>query len=227
VHNLSSYLDLFLNPLQAMASRFAGFLPRAAAALILLIVGLILARAVLTVLEDVGAKLHIDDLTSRIGINEVLTRLGLGKSPCSLAGTVAYWCILLAFVFQAGQALELTVVSGILDRFLSFLGSLVVAIVMLFGGLAFARALGGVVERAAAANNIGGGSALARWVSIAVIAFTSLLALEELGMQFAMTLDTVKIAIGAVGLAFAIAFGLGGKDLAAEVLHSLRKADKP
>ena len=223
MQTLEGYLDLFLNPLQEMASKFASFLPRAAAALILLVVGLILARAVLTVIDDLAARLKLDDLTSRVGVNEQLFRLGLGKSPSHLVADLAFWGILLAFVLQAGRALDLTVVSGLLDRALDFLGSLIVSIAIAFAGLASAKGLGRVVARAAEANNIAGGAALARVVSSVVVAFTALLALEELGVQFSLTTDLVRIALASVGLAFGLALGLGGKELAAEWLRGLRK----
>ena len=72
---------LFVDPFLGAYDRFAGAIPTLAAALLLLLAGMFLARAISTLIEVVLGKLHLDHYTSRVGINEILSRLGLGKSP--------------------------------------------------------------------------------------------------------------------------------------------------
>ncbi len=80
---------LFVDPFLGAYDRFAGAIPTLAAALLLLLVGMFLARAARSLIEVALGKLRLDDHTSRIGINEVISRLGLGKSPTFVLAWVA------------------------------------------------------------------------------------------------------------------------------------------
>ncbi len=213
------FLDLILGPLEAMAVRLGNFAPRAIAALLLIVIGLVLARGIRTLLEHLGSILKLDERLGLIGLNEVLSRLGMGKSPCLVVAAAAYWAILISFLIAAANAVELTVLTELADRLLKFLPSLAVAIVTGFAGLAVAQFLSSVVEDSARANNLRGGDALARATRVAVWVFTGLMALEQLGLQTTAVLSALQIILASVGLGLALAFGLGGKDIAAEKLR--------
>lgn len=212
----------FLGPV----ARFASFIPTLAAVLLLLLAGMFLARALRTAVERLLAAISLDDYTSKVGINEVLARLGLGQSPAYALSFLIYWFILFVFMVSAANAVNLTVISDLLERFLQFLPALVSAILILFGGLLFARFLAEVVANASAANNVRGGAALSRGFYLVVVAYSGMAALEQSGMRPALITSVVQILIGSAGLAAAIAFGLGGRDAAAEILRGLSGREK-
>jgi hypothetical protein len=212
---------LFVDPFLGAYERFAGAIPTLAAALLLLLVGMFLARGVRTLIEVALGKLRLDDHTSRVGINEVLARLGLGKSPTFALAWVAHWFILFLFIVSAANAVNMTVVSEMLERFLGVLPSLIAAVLILFGGLLFARLLAHIVRNAAAANSIRGGNVVAFAAQTVAIGAAGIIALEQIGVRPQILIPTVQIFIGSIGLAVAIAIGLGAKDLAAEYLRDL------
>ncbi|MDD5302394.1 MAG: hypothetical protein PHS14_04720 [Elusimicrobia bacterium] len=212
---------LFIEPFLGAYDRFAGAIPTLAAALLLLLVGMFLARAVRTLIEVALGKLRLDDHTSRVGINEVLARLGLGKSPTFALAWVAHWFILFLFIVSAANAMNMPVVSELLERFVGVLPSLIAAVLILFAGLLFGRLLAHILRNAAAANSIRGGSAVAAAAQTVAIGAAGIIALEQIGVRPQILIPTVQILIGSVGLAVAIAIGLGAKDLAAEYLRDL------
>jgi hypothetical protein len=217
---------LFVDPFLGAYDRFAGAIPTLAAALLLLLVGMFLARAVRTLIEAVCGKLRLDDHTCKVGINEVLSRLGLGKSPTFVLAWVAHWFILFLFIVSAANAVNMTVVSELLERFVGVLPSLIAAVLILFGGLLFGRLLAHILRNAAAANSIRGGSFVAVAAQAVAIGASGIIALEQIGVRPQILIPTVQIFIGSIGLAVAIALGLGAKDIAADYLRDLLRPQR-
>ncbi|HAM36975.1 MAG TPA: hypothetical protein DEB40_07075 [Elusimicrobia bacterium] len=214
-------VDALASPFIGVYHRFASFIPGIAAALILLLLGLFTARALRTLTDRLFAKARLDEYTSKVGINEVLARLGMGKSPSYVLSFLVYWFVLFIFFVSSANAVNLTVVSELLERFALFLPVLIGALLILFGGLLFARFLHEVVLNAAAANSVRGGKVLAHAAYVLVVVFSAMTAMEQLGMKLSFISAAIQIMLGSVGLAAAIAFGLGGKDIAAAVLRDL------
>lgn len=214
-------LELVTGPFVSATHRFAAQIPAFVAALLLLLAGMFTARALRTLAERLFERASLDDYTSMVGINEVLARLGLGKSPSYVLSFLIYWFILFIFIVSAANAVDMTVVSDLLERFVLFLPVLISALLVLFGGLLFGRFLAEIVANAASANNIRGGALLARASYVVVLAFSSMTALEQLGLKMSLISAAVQILLASAGLAAAIAFGLGGKDAAAEMIRDL------
>ena len=144
-------------PFVSAAHRFGAAIPTLAAALLLLLLGMFAARALRTITERLLSAARLDEHTAKVGINEVLSRLGLGKSPSYVLAFVVYWFILFIFIVSAANAVNMTIVSDLLERFVLFLPQLVAALLILFGGMLFGHFLAEIVSNAAAANNIPGG----------------------------------------------------------------------
>jgi UDP-N-acetylmuramyl pentapeptide phosphotransferase/UDP-N-acetylglucosamine-1-phosphate transferase len=214
---------LFAAPFLDAFHRVSGSLASLAAAFLLLLVGMVAARLTRAVIETVLGRIRLDEHTGRAGLNELCARLGVGKSPSAVAGFVLYWFILVVFIVSAANALNMTAVSDLLERFAQFLPSLVAAVLILFGGLMFGRLTAHVLTSAAAANSIRGGGAAAFGAYVVVVGYSAMAALEQLGARPQLVLSAAQILLGTLGLALAIAFGLGAKDLAAEWLREVTR----
>ena len=212
-------LELIANPFLGLTQRFLQAVPRFVAAFLFLLAGLFFSRLLRTIAERVLERTRIDEALGKVGINEVLARLGLGRSPSLVISFLIYWFVLLAFFVSAANAVDLTVVSQLLERFMLFLPSMIAAILILFGGLVFAAFLSGVVAKAAAANNVRGGAFLGKAAYVFVLGFAVLTAAEQLGLQVLLLSSSFQIILASLGLAFGLAFGLGGKSLAEEFLR--------
>lgn len=225
--NNHDLLQLFANPFVNLSHRFWQKIPAVTAAILFLLFGLFIARILRTMAERVLDRAHLDEYSGKIGINEILTRMGLGKSPSYAISFLIYWFILLAFCVSAANAVDLTIVAELLEKFMNFLPSLIAAILIVFVGLMLARFLSEVVINAAVANNIRGGDLLGKAASAAVITFASLMALEQLDVHTTVITSSIQIVFASFGLAFALAFGLGGKTLAEEFLRDIFSRKKP
>lgn len=212
---------LLADPLVGAWRRVAHAIPSLAAAVLLLLVGMFGARLTRVVVETLLYRLRVDHYAARVGLNEVLARLGLGKSPTEVAAFTSSWFVLMVFVVSAADAADITAVSALLESFMTLLPNLIVACVIVFGGLLFARLASVILDNAAAANSVRGGVAASRGCYAVIVVFSAAAALEQVGVERKLISAAIQILLGSVGLALGIAFGLGAKDVAGEALRGL------
>jgi small-conductance mechanosensitive channel len=217
-NTLQGIYTLFAQPLIEVWHGFLTIVPSIVMALVFLVIGLVLARLLSAVTVKLLRRIHLDDITSHVGVNEIFARAGFGKSPSVVVSFVIYWSVMIVFIMMAGDVLHLSAVSDLLQRFTLFIPRLIMAIVILFAGMLIAPLAYRVVNNSTSVNNIKGGATLAKVIEAVVLIFSVLIALEQLGVEMKIIISTVQILLGSVGLAFAIAFGLGAKDLAGEFL---------
>lgn len=216
-------LNIILGPFQQLLSKVMHTLPGIAAAIVLLLLGMLLAAALRKGVERFLNFLRLDDHAERIKLNEVLARLGFGRSPRQILGFLVYWLILLMFVVSAANAVHLTVVSDLLGQFVLFIPKVIAAVLVLAGGLLFGHFVGEIVHNAAAANHLDGAILLSKASRFVVVAFTTIMALQQIGIDTTIITSSVQIILASIGLGLALAFGLGGRDTAADLIRALKE----
>ncbi|MEI7481417.1 MAG: hypothetical protein WCK75_03610 [Elusimicrobiota bacterium] len=219
--------DLFTNTVLQVWANFVTHIPALIAALIFIVFGLFLARAFSSLLEQFLRKIKLDSYTSQIGINEIMMRCGFGRSPSAILGFVVYWALIMVFFVTAANILNLSVISAIMERFiLIFIPKIVAAIFIAFGGLMFAKFMADVVTNSATANNLRGGRSLSKIVNFVILVFTAIAAVEQLGIEMKIIRSSLNILFASLGLAFAIAVGLGAKDIAHGIIKGMFTENK-
>lgn len=217
---LQEWLTLMTGPIQPLLVGTLSKLSAVLTALLLLLVGMVVARGVRAGIEKFLTFLHLDEYTEKIKLNELFARLGFGRSPAFILGFLVYWLIVLVFLVSAADVVQLTVVSELLQKFVLFVPRLIGAVLVLAGGLLLGHFSGEIVLNAATANKIRGAMALSKVAQFVVIVFAAIMALDQIGIDTTILTSSIQIILAAVGLGFAIAFGLGGRDVAAEMIRS-------
>ena len=199
-------------PIQSFFARLMGFLPSLLGALLILLVGLVVAKTIESVVVKLLQAVRLDSLADRILLSDVLTKGGIKRRLSELIGIITYWLIILVVIIAALNALQLTVAAQLLEQVVTFLPNVIAAIFILVVGI-FAAAFVSTAVRTAASNaGIAQAQVLAEIVQGIVIVFAGVAALEQLRIQFVG--EAFLIILAAVSFAFALAFGLGCKDLA-------------
>ncbi len=207
-----------LRSLRNTAGEIGAFLPDLALALLLLILGWLLARVVRRIAIRSLRLLQVDQLAERSGVDDFLVRGGVEVTTVTLVAGTLYWLILAAVFVVLLEAVGLQTAGLLLSRLANFIPNLILAIGILVFGSLLARVVGGLVFSylsnigSAAAEPIG---ALARY---ALLVFVLFMAAEQLAIQTAVLVSAFQIAFAAVCLAAALAFGLGGREWAARVI---------
>jgi hypothetical protein len=219
--------NLFIQPVLHIWGIFALYIPNIIAALLFILFGLFIARVLSSLLEQFLRRIKLDSYTSQVGINEIMVRFGFGRSPAGIIGFAVYWSLILVFFVSAADILNMAVISDILERFIIvFIPKIAAAIFIAFGGLTFAKFISDVVRNSALANNLRGGRSLAKIVHFVVLIFTAFAAIEQLGIEMKIIRSSIQILVGSLGLAFAIAVGLGAKDIAHGIIKGMLTENK-
>lgn len=195
-------------------------------AVLILVIGLYVSRWVSSYAKKLLGKISFDEKTSKLGINELCVRFGLGKSPTYIIAFVLAWAVIFYAMVLAADVLHLAILRDLFTRFLEFIPTLFVSVVVLFAGLLIGKLLGSIIENSAKANNLKGGLLIARAVYVFVVFFFAVIAVENLGFASFLVGQVAIVVLASLGLAFAIAVGLGAKPLAEEFLRDLLKKEE-
>jgi small-conductance mechanosensitive channel len=192
-----------------------GYLPRVGGALLLLIAGLIVAALVRRLLVKLLRAAGVDELGERWGVHDVLEGVGMGRSLSTLVARAVRIAIVFVVIFASLSLLGLAFLSDSLNEAILFLPRIFVALALLVAGIVVGRLARAQIDRLAQQMDIPGPvGALAETVVLGVFAVT---ALAQLGIPTQVLLLLASILLGAVALTLALAFGIGGRDMAREV----------
>ena len=194
-------------------------------ALLIMVLGLYISRWASSFVKKMLGKISFDEKTSKLGINELCMRFGLGKSPTYIIAFVLAWAIIFYAVVLAAEVLHLEVIRNLFTQFLTFIPTLFVSVIILFAGLLFGKLMGNIIENSSKANNLQGGVLIGKAFNAFIVFFAVLLAVENLGIATQLVNNIVVIVLASLGLAFAIGVGLGSKTLAEEFLRNLFKKE--
>jgi small-conductance mechanosensitive channel len=205
----------FATILDEAGNTLGGYLPRLGGALVLLLAGLLVASVIRRVLTKLLRAARLDELGERWGVHDALEKIGLGRSLAGLVARAVRIAIVFLVVFAALSLLGLEFLSDSLNGVILFLPRVFVALALLVAGIVVGQIVRRQVDRLAQQMDIPGPlGALAETGVLGVFAIT---ALAQLGIPTQVLLLLVAILLGAVGLTLALAFGIGGREMAREV----------
>jgi hypothetical protein len=219
--------DALRASLAGALNTFLSAIPRIIGFVVVLIVGWIVASLLGRGVEALLHAVRFNDLARRSGFAGFVQKMGVRDDPAGVIASIVKWFVRLITLVVAFDTLGLPAVSGVLQQLLLWLPNLVVALVVLvLGGLA-ANALSQLVRGATAEAGFPNPDMLATVAKVAVWGFTIVVAVNQLGIATTM-INTLLIGIvGAFAIAIGLAFGLGGRDRAAQLLDTWgRRAER-
>ncbi|MFW6114668.1 MAG: mechanosensitive ion channel family protein [Thermodesulfobacteriota bacterium] len=202
----------------AFATKVTAFLPALIGAIIIFVVGWIIARLIKVAVERVLKLIRFDKATEKSGIQDFLKKGGVVKGPSEIIAVLAYWFLMIIVITATLDALGIPIVSDLLNDIFLYIPSVVAAIIVLILGFLLGTLISAVVQTAASNAGLKNAQGLGKLSLYAIVVFSWSIALIQLGIGEEIVTSAFGIALGAFALATAIAFGLGGKDVAAEYL---------
>ena len=215
---MASLTELWAQIVEQFQAVTASALPPVAGALLLLLIGWVLALLARAIVRRLLRRVGLDRLAERLGIDQALGQLGIEMPFSSILGRVVYWLILLVFVLAAANRLGLMGLTEALRVFIGYLPSVLAAALILFLGVVLGRFLGNAVGAFAEQAGVSGGRILGRVTQFSVVALTIILAMEQLNLETRLLSAIAIIVIGAIALAMGLAFGLGSRKLAHSIM---------
>jgi hypothetical protein len=202
----------------ALALLLAG-IPKIIGFLIILIIGWFIASAIAAAVAALLRAVKFNDLAQRAGLSDFVQKMGVHTGAAGFMANIAKWFVRLIVLVTAFDALGLPAVSQVLQQLLLWLPNLVVALVVLvIGGLA-ANGLASLVRGATAESGLGNPGLLATIARVAVWAFAVVIAVNQIGVAATLVNTLFMAVVGALALALGLAFGLGGRETAGEIVR--------
>ncbi|HEX2531910.1 MAG TPA: small-conductance mechanosensitive ion channel [Burkholderiaceae bacterium] len=202
----------------AMALFFSG-IPKILGFAIIIIVGWIIASLIQKAIVTVLRTIKFNDMAQRSGFAGFVRKMGAESDASGMIGVVAKWFIRLVTLVVAFDALGLPAVSDVLRQLLLWLPNVVVALVVLVIAGLVANALSSIVRGAAAEGGLTNPDLLARLSAGLVWAFGIVVAVNQIGIATTLINTLFMAVVGALALALGLAFGLGGRDTASEIVR--------
>src|SRR5918911_1133121 len=205
--------DTLFQPLQNALSTFLSYLPQLVGAIVILIIGYIVAKILQAVVGRVLQAIGFDGWMEKGGIKQFFDRAQTALTPATILGRLMFWFVFIIALTMAADALGIPQVSVILAQLIAYIPSIIAAILILILAALLANFISGIVRGAT------GSDVLASIAQYAIIVYAVFAALTQLGVAVQLTANTFLIVLGAVALAAAIAFGIGGREVARDILE--------
>ena len=203
--------------LQRGLDALIGFIPNLVGCLIILFVGYLIARLVKAVVAKLLETVGLDRALSSSQAGGYVERVSPGARPSRLVAVVAFWFIFIYAIAAAVGALKIPALTNFMTNVQDYLPNVIAAVLILVIGVALAGAVGGLVDRLM--GDTAGGRMARAVAPTLILAIVVFMVLNQLQIAPAIVTTTYIALIGMLAVAGALAFGLGGRDLAADVMR--------
>jgi len=219
---IQNWTDVLVSSLQNLWIQVFNWLPSLLGAILVFIVGLIVAAGIASLVEKLLSALKVDALLKKLGLEEYTHRANLELNSGHFVGEVVYWFLLLAFLLAASDIIDFFALSSFLRDVLLYIPNLVIAVLIMVAAVVVANLAKHLVKASVMGAKLHAvkflGSA-AWWV---IVVFGMLASLVQLGIAVSIINTLITGLIAMVSLAGGLAFGLGGKDHAAHLLSKVQ-----
>ncbi|MEW6068665.1 MAG: hypothetical protein AB1610_10295 [Nitrospirota bacterium] len=224
---MNSFLQrIIIEPLEQFSEKMLNFLPNLLSFLLILVSGIILGSVTKILLLKFFRAIRLDKFSERSGFMEILKKGGLREPLSFIISRLIGWLIIIIFLILSLRSLNIPAIEGILEKFVLYLPNIFVAAVILFFGYLFSNFLGRASLIAAVNAGWKTANLIGKTAKLTVFLLVITMTLEQLGIGRETIVIAFAITFGGVVLALAIAFGLGGRDIAKEYLEKKIKGEE-
>lgn len=220
---IRTWTELILETFQELWLSLISSLVLFVGALIVFLIGLFIASLIGKVVEKVINLIRLDHVLESLGVKEYFERGGLELKSGRFFGKLSYWFLVVVALLAASDILRFESLSVFLGDVISYIPSIIAAVLIMLAALLIGGFLKKVVSASVKGAKLHGGKFLGELTWWAIVIFGLLAALTQLGLAVQLINTIVTGLIAMVALAGGIAFGLGGKDHATELLDNFKK----
>jgi len=217
---------LLIEPLETFLEKIIQFLPNLFVSIVILIIGFVAGFILRMLFHKLFRAVNIDNISERSGVMEMLKKGGMKEPISDLLSGLIGWITVIIFAGISLSGLQMPTVDKLLESFLLYIPNLFIACLILLIGYLLGNFLGRAALIASVNAGIQVSGLISRFVKITVLILALTMALEQLGIGKETVLIAFAIIFGGIVLAFAVSFGLGGRDMARDYLEKKLKRDE-
>jgi hypothetical protein len=198
-------------------------LPKLAVGLLLLIAGWLAAKLIRKSIMRLLKFVRLDVAAEKTGVEDFLLKGNVQYTTVSILANLVYWFILFAVMLAVMNSFGMAAAAELFNKIILFIPNVIIAVLVLIFGALFAKFVRGVSFTYLSNIGVTGAEFVSNLAQWALMVFVASIALEQLSIGGQILVSAFQIAFGALCLALALAFGLGGREWAAHVLEKLWK----
>jgi hypothetical protein len=216
---MMEFLSLILEPLQEVYLNFKAFLPNLLAMLVILIMGILLARILRAILVRFLKAINFDSWSDRMGVTTLLRKGDLWSKPSLALGAIFFWIQVIVVLMAGMSALKISAIDQLVAQFFMYLPRAFSAVLILIVGYVLAGFLSRAVLIAAVNSGYHYAKLLAEAIRLLLTVLILAMVLEQLQVAPSIVLAAFSIIFGGIVVALAISFGVGGIDAAKRMIE--------
>lgn len=194
------------------------YAPKILGALLLVVLALIVAKLAQAIVERVLKLVRVDKLVANKNVARTLKSAEVSFDLVAVAGRIVFWAVIIIFALTIADVLDLTAMRDVIREILDYLPSVLAAVIVLTVTIAGARLVRDVVAVSLARMRVTFSNTVAAASFYAIMLFGVVMALDQLGFDTTIITANITVIVAGVVLALALAFGLGGRDVAKSVV---------
>lgn len=214
--------QILWDPVSGVLSRALKFIPTLISATLVLFVGWLVAKIIQKLATKIFQWLKFDTLSDKSGLTNIFRKAGITQTFSQLIGLLLYWFVMLLVFISALNVLNLNITAQLMDKIIFYIPNVIAAIFVFVVGMYLATFLAGMVKTAMSGVGVQEAHFFGNLTKGVVILFALIISLQQLKIQAGILSFALNIILASLGLAMAIAFGLGGRDIAARLLEEWR-----
>ncbi len=218
-----NWTDVVVSSLQSLWLGFAGFIPRLIGAMIVFVVGLIVAAGLGTLVEKIFDAIKLDSFLARLGLSPYFERAGVRLRAARFLGQLVNWFVIVAFLLAASDSLGLFALSGFLKDVLAYIPNVIAAVLIMLAAVVVASFSKRVVSASVMGAKLHAANFLGTLTWWSIVIFGLLTSLVQLNVAASVINSIITGFIAMLALAGGLAFGLGGRDYASYLIGKLRE----
>ena len=211
-------VNMLLESIRESLHQIGVFLPRLFLAIVILIIGWVIAKAARFAIVKALRAINFGVVTEKAGIDHFLKQGGAHIDTVRVLGSLSYWLVILAALMVASNSLDLAYVTDLVGRIVLFVPKVMFAVVILVFGAYFARFVGSALTTYLHDTHVGEANLIGRLALYAIMVFVIMIALDQMGLGDIIR-QAFLIIVAAIGLGLALAFGLGGQKRAGDLIE--------
>ncbi len=220
---MKEQFQIFLESSQEFLNQIAVSLPQIIGAILILIIGWLIAKLVKRFFVKLLKLVKLNYLTEKSGVENFLKEGGVKITALDLIGSLVYWIIMLIVIMAALNSLQLTSAEVLFNQIILYIPNIIVSVVVLLLGLYLAKFVSATVAVTLKNMNDSTVHLIEKITYYAISVLTVFIVLSQLNIAQEIVTIAFLLIFGAFCLAFGLAFGLGGKDYAADLLKKLKE----
>lgn len=220
---VTNWADVVAGSLQGLWVGVVSFLPTLIAAILVFIIGLVVAAGLGALVEKIFEAIRLDSLLNKLGLSPYFERAGLRLRGSRFLGQLVNWFLIVAFLLAASDILGLTALSLFLRDVLFYIPNIVAAVLIMLAAVVVANFSRRIVTASVMSAKLHAAHFLGALTWWAIVVFGLLTAFVQLNIAPSIIQSLVTGFIAMLALAGGLAFGLGGKEYAGYLVNRLRE----